>query len=85
MILFALQHKGSRMHGERNSYWLMMLSKQDETQNPFHFTILHISAALDPHTDGIVNAKKKGSASDALTSLAGQTDGPHDGWRCPGY
>jgi hypothetical protein len=49
------------------------------------FAILHICAALDPHTDGIVNAKKKGSASNALTSLAGQTDRPHDAWRCPGY
>jgi hypothetical protein len=55
------------------------------TTKPFHFTILHISAALNPHTDGIVDAKKNGSASNALTSLAGQIDGPHDGWRCPGY
>jgi hypothetical protein len=46
--------------------------------------ILHICAALDPHTDGIVNAKQKGSASHALTSLAGQTYHPHDGWRCTG-
>jgi hypothetical protein len=48
------------------------------------FAILHICAALDPHTDGIVNAKKKGSASNALTSLAGKTDHPHYGWRCSG-
>jgi hypothetical protein len=49
------------------------------------FSILHICDALDPHTDGIVNAKKTGNASNALTSLAGQTYHPHDGWRCPGY
>jgi hypothetical protein len=49
------------------------------------FAILHLCAALDPHTDGILNAKKKGSASNALTSLAGQTDDPHYGWRRPGY
>jgi hypothetical protein len=47
------------------------------------FTILHICAALDPHTYG--KPTKKGSASNALTSLAGHTDCPHDGWRCPGY
>jgi Protein of unknown function (DUF732) len=28
------------------------------TTKPFHFTILHISAALNPHTDGIVDAKR---------------------------
>jgi hypothetical protein len=33
---------------------------------------------------GIVNAKTKGSTSNALTSLAGNTYHPHDGWRCPG-
>jgi hypothetical protein len=35
--------------------------------------------------DGIVNATKKGSASNALTSLGGQTGHPNYGWRCPGY
>jgi hypothetical protein len=30
------------------------------------------------------NAKKKGRESNALTSLAGHTCHPHDGWRCPG-
>jgi hypothetical protein len=49
------------------------------------FAILHICAALEPHTDGTVNAKKKGSASYALTSLAGQTGYPRYGWRCSGY
>jgi hypothetical protein len=49
------------------------------------FAIFHICAALNPHTDGIIDAEKKGGASNALTSLAGQTDHPHYGWRCPGY
>jgi hypothetical protein len=31
-----------------------------------------------------LNAKKKGSASNALTSLAGNAYHPRDGWRCPG-
>jgi hypothetical protein len=32
----------------------------------------------------IVIATKK-EAQNALTSLAGQTDSPHDGWRCAVY
>jgi hypothetical protein len=48
------------------------------------FAILHICVAFDPHTDGTVNAKKKEGASNALTSLAGQTHHSHYGWRCPG-
>jgi hypothetical protein len=49
------------------------------------FVILHICASLDLHTDGIVNAKKKGSASNAFTLLARQTYHPRAGWRCPVY
>jgi hypothetical protein len=45
---------------------------------------VHICVAFDPHTDGTVNAKKKEGASNALTSLAGQTHHSHYGWRCPG-
>jgi hypothetical protein len=47
------------------------------------FSIVHICDALDPQTDGTVNAKRK--TSNALTSMAGQIYHPHDGWRCPGY
>jgi hypothetical protein len=39
------------------------------------------SGLLEERDIMIVNAKKKRSASNALTSLAGQTDHPHDGWR----
>jgi hypothetical protein len=49
------------------------------------FAIFHFRAALDAHTDGHRQPKTKGNASNALTSLAGGTDHPHDGWRCPGY
>jgi hypothetical protein len=41
------------------------------------FAVFHICAALNPHTDGIVDAEKKGGASNALTSLVGQTGRPH--------
>src|SRR5271163_2089328 len=41
--------------------------------------ILHICAALDPHTDGIVNAKKKGSAF-KCPHLAGWPDLPSPSW-----
>jgi hypothetical protein len=34
---------------------------------------------------GIINVKKTGGALNARTSLAGQTDHPHYGWRCPRY
>jgi hypothetical protein len=40
---------------------------------------------LDPHTDGIVNAKKKGSALNALTTLVNQTEHSDYGWRRLGY
>jgi hypothetical protein len=48
------------------------------------FPILCIRAALGPHA-GVVNATKKGRASNALTSLAGHTGHPRYGWRCPGH
>jgi hypothetical protein len=49
------------------------------------FSILRIRAASGPHTDGIVNGKKKGASSNALTSLARQTDHPLNGRRRPGF
>jgi hypothetical protein len=68
----------------RRSHLKRSLFSQTQTEIP-SFLCFHICDALDPHTDGIVNAKKKGSASNAHSSLAGQTDRRHHGWRCPGY
>jgi hypothetical protein len=46
--------------------------------------VVFIFVPLDPDTDGIVNAKKKGTAANVPTSLVGNADNPHDGWRRPG-
>jgi hypothetical protein len=71
--------------GEREAH----TSHDGEPRDSFSFfpafsICSYIWGALDPHTDGIVNAKKKGSESNVPTSLAGNAYHPHDGWRCPG-
>jgi hypothetical protein len=47
--------------------------------------LFFIFVPLWTRADNIVNVKEKGSASNALNSLAGQTDDPRYGWRRPRY
>jgi hypothetical protein len=49
------------------------------------FAVVHVFAALGSHNDGIITAENEGSASNAPTSLAGQTHHPDDRRRCPSY
>lgn len=47
------------------------------------FSFLHMCAALKPHTYGIPLRREESECINALTSPAGHTDRPLDGWRCP--